>query len=417
MPRKAAVSANPDGAVALTFDFNKSFQRLRWETFQQFQAQYPNWEGVSLYLYRLWPKIDRALGGIKHNYIDKFVEPVTETQLLREHGSGKYLLTLNDQNRPKQLQKVAETKIDLDDPDYPPRLNLKEVVVGHSDNQSFIEGLKARGLWIGEEAMTGNDSQAVTEMARLVRDVTNKAVQKEEPSQPDPFDQALRMLTVIKEFSPKPPAIQQTDPYEVALKLVTLVQPKQAEPKEDPLEVYARVTETVERIAGRFERGGGGGGWSQVLMKLLDNLPGVIQGIVAMRAMAEPPVPGGAPPGVPSVPVPIQTMENPMAQTGSVELSTLFQAIRPYLFKAMTAGQSGYDFAAGLITFVGQDKYQALAAHGQEGLMGFLKQQADVWPMLAPFEERVREFVEEFLSYGQEPQDEEPGTPEGEVVE
>lgn len=402
MPRTKATTA-PESSPS--FDFNRPFQKLRWETFQKFQHEYPNQEAVSLYLYRLWPVIDRKLAGVNVKNIDVFKGPVSEEDLLRTHGSGKYLLTFNDTNRPKNQCKVAETKIDLNDNDFPPVLDQRELVVGIRENESYIAGLRARGLWEREKEapVQHSDNPATAELARLVSNMTGKLLDKEQAAAApaDPFDQALRMLTIMKEFSPKPTPIQQVDPYDVALKLVALVQPKAAEAKEDPLEMYARVSETVERIATRFDRGSGGSGWSQVLLKLLDTLPAVVQGVLAVKGAPGPMMPTSPLP----VPVSVQPMETPMPQSEPIDMPALFQAIRPYLFRAMTTGQSGDEFASGLVTFVGQDKYEVLAAQGEEGLLGFLRQQQDIWPMLQPFEERVREFIGEFLSYGQAPPD------------
>lgn len=411
MPRTKQAAAPETEAPAL--DFNRSFQKLSWETFQKFQAAYPNKEGISLYLYRLWPLIDRKLTGQPVKNIDVFPGPVSEEDLLRKHGSGKYLLTFNDMNKPKAMCKVAETKININDHDFPPVLDQHEIIVGHRDNDSYIAGLKARGEWKRDNDMPvqNSDGTATAELARLA----GKLIDKEKPpAQPDPFDQALRMLTIVKELTPKPAPIQQADPYDVALKLVGLVQGGQrAEPKEDPLEVYARVTETVERIANRFDRGGGQGGWSQVLMRVVEHLPAVVQGFVAMRVMADQ---GGAPPqaGVPAPVMTVPAVESPMPST-TMDLPAIFNVIRPYLFRAMTTGQSGDDFAAGLVTFVGQDKYEALSAHGEEGLMHFLKSRPDVWPMLAPYEDQVREFIGDFLRYGQP--DASAAAPDGEAVQ
>lgn len=417
MPRtKRAAAAETEPPE---FDFNRSFQKLSWETFQKFQFAYPNKEGISLYLYRLWPVIDRKLTGQPVKNIDVFPGPVTEEDLLRKHGSGKYLLTFNDTNKPKTMCKVAETKIDLNDHDFPPVLDHNELIVGHRDNDSYIAGLKARGQWKKDTEMSNQnaDNTATAELAKLVSNVTGKLLDKEQtPPQSDPFDQALRMLAIMKEFTPKPAPIQQADPYDVALKLVSLVQGQRSEPKEDPLEVYARVTETVERIASRFDKGSGGSvGWSHVLLKLIEHLPSVLQSVVAMKLMGEQ---GGAPQQA-GVPAPVMTVPPMEAQMPAAsDLSAIFGAIRPYLFRAMTTGQSGDDFAAGLVTFVGQEKYDALAVHGEEGLMKFLQGQTDVWPMIAPYEERVREFIRDFLAYGQGSADDgADDAPEAEVLQ
>ncbi len=153
-------------AESSQFDFKKSFQNLKPETFWQFLKEYPDWEAGAVYVYRLWPVIDRQLAGNKEKNIDIFTSAITDLDILHRHGSGKYHLMFNDSNKPKGLVNVATCKVDINDPLYEPVVPLEEVVEGADANKSYIEGLKARQKWKGSTVLTHDGGQATAEMAR-----------------------------------------------------------------------------------------------------------------------------------------------------------------------------------------------------------------------------------------------------------
>lgn len=418
MPRRKTVSADvPEEPLQQTFDFQKSFQKLKPENFWPFIRDYPSWEAAAVYLYRLWPVIDRKLAGHDEKYIDVFTEPITEEDVLRKHGNGKYLLHFNDSNRPKGLAQMATCKVEIRDPSYEPVVPLEEIVEGADANKSYIEGLKARGKWKENAVPQSDNGQATAELARtlnnLVDRVTERPPAPAEPPRQDPFEIALRIQGLLQQNSPKPAA----DPIETAVKIVQLMQPAAKPPREvDPLEVYGKVADIIEARASRYAGASSGGtDWGGLVVEFVKALPMLIQGFTMMKAAQQqaagmPGVPAAypMPPAQPMYPMPIDPRGEPTMPRQAPDLQALFAELKPFLLKAMMQGQSGDEFASGLVTFYGEERYQQLASNGMDGLLNALKAHAELWMMLAPYEEKVREFIQEFLDYGKNEESEAP---------
>ncbi|OHE78565.1 MAG: hypothetical protein A2107_07550 [Verrucomicrobia bacterium GWF2_62_7] len=399
-------------AESSQFDFKKSFQNLKPETFWQFLKEYPDWEAGSVYVYRLWPVIDRQLAGHKEKNIDIFTSPITDLDILHRHGSGKYQLRFNDSNKPKGLVNVATCKADINDPLYEPVVPLEEIVEGADANKSFIEGLKARGKWKESAVLTNDGGQATAEMARTLNNIVDKVMERspaqtEKPTQ-DPFDIALRMIQLVPKPGPVP------DPMDQALRLMEFVRANQKSQAVDPLDAYAKVAEVIETRASRQTANPGGGtDWGALILGFVNALPQMVQGFMMMRAMAPPPP--AANPGFQNPPVPLAP--GPNDSTGvdmpiqPPDLNSLFNELKPFLVKAIVQGQAGDEFAAGLVTFQGEARYRQLASYGMDGLMGALKSNAELWMMLSSYEDQVRTFIQDFLDYGKE----EPAALEGAV--
>lgn len=401
MPRaKTAPKTTDEPVEQTTFDFKKSFQKLKPESFWQFLKEYPSWEGGALYLYRLWPVIDRKLGGVDEKNIDVFNGPITEQDILSRHGSGKYLLMFNDSNRPQGLVRVADCKVEINEPMYEPVVRIEEVVEGAEANRSYIEGLKARGKW-KENPMPQTDNGAATaEMARTLNNAVEKLAERPaaaaETSR-DPFDIGLKFAALLAQSQPK----QASDPFEMALTIVERLNPPAKAVKElDPLEVYAKVAEVIDQRVSRVAGGGGGGGgidWAGLFEGAVKAIPMIMQGFAAMQAMPRPVAPGAM---VPSNPYPMAPAQPaaPVAQTADV--NAVFEQLKPFLVKALTQGQTGDEFAAGLCLWAGEPLYQQLVGLGMEGLLGQLQAHQEMWMMLSPFEDQVRVFIQDFLDYG-----------------
>ncbi len=86
-----------------------------------------------------------------------------------------------------------------------------------------------------------------------------------------------------------------------------------------------------------------------------------------------------------------------MAQSSAT--TQLFADLKPFLMKSLMNGQGGDEFAAGLITFLGREKYDQICALGPDGILDQVKAMADVWPMLEPFSMEVRKFIGDFIEY------------------
>lgn len=380
-----------------TFDFSKARQILKPETFFEFLKAYPDWEACAIYLYRLWPVIDRKLTGHSEKYIDVFSEPITEMDILRKHGSGKYLLHFNDSNRPGGLKQVAMCKLELNDPLYEPILDHNEVVEGIDANKSYIEGQIARGKWKRnpppEASAAPSTESLAASVASALQRMTPAPVASTEPARPDPYEIGLRIAELAQRSAPKPSA----DPLDLALKIVALMREKK---ESDPLELYAKVADIIEARAARYAGKAPATDWSAALLDFAKALPALVQGFVSLRAANSPaisgtvqgPAVGAVAPStatVPTTPLPV-----------SAEM--LLEQLKPFLLKSISAGQGGDEFAAGIVTFYGEDKYREIAGLGMEGILDVMRRQADIWSLLSPYEAEVRSFVADFLAYGQQ---------------
>jgi hypothetical protein len=94
-----------------------------------------DWERTLAYLYRTAPLIDRTLGGDK-KYICKYSSPFDEDQVMREYGSGGYLVRLTEsqpgKTETKQIDQHAFTIMNLS---YPPQVPLGQWLEDNRNEQ------------------------------------------------------------------------------------------------------------------------------------------------------------------------------------------------------------------------------------------------------------------------------------------
>jgi hypothetical protein len=103
-----------------------------------------DWARWVLYAYRRFPVIDKKkLDPKAATNIDKVTHAIDDRYLLRTHGSGEYALMLTDADRPKGSRCIAKTDVSLNDPDWPPVIDVAELVIGHPQNRSYEARLKA----------------------------------------------------------------------------------------------------------------------------------------------------------------------------------------------------------------------------------------------------------------------------------
>lgn len=170
----------------------KAFKSLvhYWHPFTEDQL-----DKVVVHVYRKWPVIDRLLTGKSLSSIMRFEksdEPGTsakcpfsldhpDQELLHLLGSGEYKFMLTELGVPHSLMTVEVT---VNDDKYPPQLDYRELVKTHPLNQSFIDGLKRRGIKLPwetekeaeekEEEDMGTASSAMGAMASTVTALAQK---------------------------------------------------------------------------------------------------------------------------------------------------------------------------------------------------------------------------------------------------
>jgi len=370
-------------------------QKLTPENFFRLCAHYPRREAASVYLYRLWPIIDRRLGGQRYKNIDKFPvdeKPIDEERILALHGSGKYRLTFNDANRPRPLKQVAETALTLERADRPPVVVVQELILEHPDNRSYVQGLRAAGQ-LKDEPMNGEGRTAVEQLAAMTRQLMQeRGVKREEalaiklvellkPSK-DPLEMAVQLQKMSEGRKDDTILKSLIDAY---TGLTAALIKERAETKGSELEAVDRILGVAGKLGMVPRAGRGGTDWGAVIKESLGNLfLGLPAAIRELRRMAStegativaralpaagettaPPEPAPNSAGEPE-----ETEEEEDSETGGVTFQEV-TIVGQRAVEAYRAGKSGAEFGAAL-RMVQPELYQRLRSVGKAGILAGL---------------------------------------------
>jgi len=143
------------------------FDRLR-------QAPEDYWDDHTLYLYRRFPRVAR---NGKPHYEATYRRAIDEEFLKGTHGSGAYLIKLNDSKKT-----IDQTSVEIQDISCPPKIDVRELV-DCPENARFHE------LWpsvTGDKSTSAtaanNGDAAVKELAGLLKTVlTQKGASETDP--------------------------------------------------------------------------------------------------------------------------------------------------------------------------------------------------------------------------------------------
>jgi hypothetical protein len=148
---------SPRLPVAKTTTEAPSYERWRMtisdpEEFLSFMRGYPNPQGVTLFLYRLKPKIDLSLIGLEETNIQK--GPIADLALwgvdavAEKFGRGLYNARVTDSNRPEGQKQVIQTCQYRIDCEKAPVYDARTLVLGHAENIDEVNRLIAAGVLV-----------------------------------------------------------------------------------------------------------------------------------------------------------------------------------------------------------------------------------------------------------------------------
>lgn len=426
------------------FDFLRGKQTFQKEAaFLEFVAAYPDRDGLSMYIFRLKPKIDFGLIGIENSHIQLItdIESFSREYIEENFGGGEYMVTLNDANaRPPER---AKGFFRINTPGLEPKLDVRTVCLNDRENADYIEKLIAKGILVRSE--NGGKPKVKTESDAIPETVTmpgseaasvlpaapagGAAAAAPSPSSSFPGDVPVPIWLKILDrvLTPAPPPPPPPNPIElinIAFQIAERTQPKnEAGPQPiDVLEAYSRVSKLVNPAGAAppavpvvSDGGGGASSWVVMLPQIIQSLPQLVQAWTMAKAAAaaagaapHSPVMAAPSPGGSAVSAPIPGAAD--SHTSEVQsMTSLFSPLMisklgrivPAALEKFQAGISGIDYAYAVCVMEGKPVYRAICQMGSEGLMAALAgiPHPEVQALLGGRRAELQAWLDDFLSY------------------
>lgn len=425
---KASDSSKTPKKKARVWDYSRWKMAIQDpDDFQAYLHGYPDKTGLMAYVYRLIPKIDVKLIGIEETNIleTATLGEMTAAYIAHRFGRGKYMLKLNDANRPKGEAEVARTWFRLEDEEKPPVYDIRTLLIGHPENQDEVNRLLTLGQLVREpsgaprlrsesdgshngpsfvSAPSNGGSELLTK--ETVGQLILKLVDRGSQSPGDAIKQSIEIAKLLS-----PPAAASTAPFDVNmiadLVAVRMTTARRSGGGGDVFENYERVESFISKVRGGVsavapDTGGGGGSWVTAVPSILAGIAGliplVIAGVQQLRSGPAGMLPGVPPAGAGAVPraVPPQAPQVRTLPERILDVATLGMA-------KMGEGVSGFDFASWLCAWYpgGVEVYQFLEPQGAAGVCGLLAMNPATAAILQDAARRVQieAFLGDFFTY------------------
>jgi hypothetical protein len=432
--------AQPEGDITTSRkprDHQRFFDKLTGYT----EAE---WERLILYLYRLEPITDRFAGGNSIKFIAKYVHAIDEEVVMKDHGSGKYRLMLNESTAAsKKTKPIASVEFAILNPAYPPKIPLGEWIedarnkqwawakaapvesnpeTGKTEHQGHRDGLSASDLFrltreMVRELAPKQDANSVTTAVVDALKTSYSEAFKVAQVQARGGDDS-KLFDLIKAILQKPEKTAD-DPHQKFLydqlaeerKRNHELMMKLLEKKEGGDEKAGITDRILERAIDNLLDGGDEGArgprgkWAWAapyLPQALDIAGKAVNGLTQMltfglgrrgAAAATNPAPGGtaAPPEHPQQIQPAPAKGDPM-------MNMLLQQIGDPLLNHLHNGQRGEEFGDWLVTGFGTSAPPQVKGLGKDKIIAAIKL-TPLWPNIAPVEQRFSEFLDELLAW------------------
>jgi len=424
--QKPSPTHAPRAKNARIFDYSRyRLQLSKPEDFAAYVAGYPDKTGLLAYIYRVLPKIDMSLIGLKEHTIKKTasLDEMMPDWIARNFGRGKYTLKLNDANRDKGQTEVCVLTFFIEDPDREPVYDVRTLCLGSSENIDEINRQLEKGALLRDPAgqprlRTERDGPAGPPVAPVApagstdlvsRDVIGAVLLKliNQGTQ-NPHDMVEQSITIAKLLRPEnaAPALSADQVAEVVLAKLG----RNHSRDEDPFQTWERIESFIAKTRGTVPAtsavAGGGdnmlAGVSDVLKSAAVLIPQIIQGVeflqkqkARLEVSIERRAPGRAGQPGPGAPAPA-----PMSMADRIA------EIAELAFVKIGEGINGFDFAAFVCQWHpgGLEVYRFLEPHGAVGVLGLLAMNPQAAPILADEAKRLQleKFLSEFFSYDPE---------------
>lgn len=251
-----------------------------------------------VYIYRTFPLIDREKNG-KLNYIGKHTDDYLrdKNELLRIYGSGEYKLIMRsvDLNKP-----ICTCYTSVDDREFPPVVDIEDLIMDHPRNQSYIENLRARRILkpageMARDKAEEEDNVAVVEAVNKMADMAQEATQQA-------IGMAQRAVDAAEARSRQPSAATPPPTIEASSEAMKIVSQAaqmgnallssavtQAERLKaeitgaNPIEHLEKTFGLIERLMGKVHAGGGDAATVKMIEGLMEEMKQLRQENASLR--------------------------------------------------------------------------------------------------------------------------------------
>lgn len=419
-----------------------------------------DWLHLSTYIYRTWPLIERQQVDPKaYSYIDCPSGKFTKEDILADHGSGEYKITINDLNKTVAGKggQIGTVFLTLNERDHPPKLILEELLIDHPKNRRYVDKLKAEGKLTNDgrvmtpQPNTGGNDQAA--MYRLVNDLVNKVTSTNQSKPDSTVETVTSMLSKTHDQSLAMIREQMKgDDPDKLLKtltlLMTLMQGNKTEDKGESLlatvlkiqnDAQTRtdsmmtkmmemmqvnkggIKDEVETLLAIKEAFGGGEGpaakkttvevVTEAVAPLVGKVLDVITGVMSMKNF-EAGLKARQTTQVPTT-VPAATTEQQpqgenvveMPASGNQQLVAMIKGpAGPMIIGALQRGQTGSAFAEGVENMLGPLVYKQIIAVSKPAMLEAMKavpEFAEALVQVGATDQIVAEFIDDFFAYNE----------------
>jgi hypothetical protein len=438
--RQSGPSQGPSrkGSKPRVYDYSRYRVTIQKpEEFAAYLAGYPNKSGLALYIYRLLPKIDFGLIGMKEHTIRKVfeLEQMNPEWVAREFGRGRYSFKLNDKLRDKGQTEVCSMVFEVTDPEREPVYDVRTLCLGAPENIDEINRLLEKGALIRDAAgqprvrterdgpMNGAAPAAVVTGSEdlIGREVVGKLilnmVEKGQQSPAQMLNQSIEIARLLRPENPQSSFTAEAVAELVIAKLGNGAVKGRA--PLDPFDAWERIEAFLSkagggRAAAAVVAGGGSttetmlAGVSEVLKGVAVVIPQIITGIdfiqkQKMRLAVSVNRTAGAPHQQHAPASNGAANGGGMGEQPVMTMAEKIEEIAQLAFLKMGEGMNGFDFAAYICQWHpgGLDVYRFLEPHGPVGVLGLLAMNPAAAPICNDPEKRpqLEKFLDDLFSY------------------
>jgi hypothetical protein len=391
------------------------------------------WNGHKVYIYRIWPVIDKR---DEQHYVAKLSEPFDEEVILRNWGSGKYLLKLNN----GKGESVASKTVSLHNLAFPPKVSPDEVVQTDPRNERYFKAWPIAP----QAAAPPADSAAVHELSKLATRVLERENASATEEAPTTLTSTLvkwaleqtskereggdpsRIAALLKELKTLIPQQQPADGLAVIDRVLSIVEKlnsTRAKPDaQDPLEYVTKVLSLADRLRPPQNTppvGDSDAGNLSAIAAIVHEAAELLKDPLRMATQVwaasrnknsaqtapvktpEPATTQSEHPTQSQAARPAEAAKSPPGRP-SQDLIALANSITPVMLKWLHSDAPGGELGEGFAEWVadgwGVQDLKSIQEIGTTGILE-LYRNSPVWIVLAPMEAKFQEFVGAFVAW------------------